>query len=743
MKISNKKIKQIKRLAQSDSPDAIAKKMKLHVNDVNVVLAKVARKRHTNTGDTDRLGALLFWALAFLFASASHITRSELYSFADLPQQLYIQNFILAMVVLFFYWKWKVGEWQFIISPFNLPVLLFSLWAMVSVFYAQTQYEGLIRLLHLLAATILFFLIINGIDRAEKVRKILFSLIITGTITAIIGIIQELFEPDWFFQVIKPAATFGNKNMAAQVVVIILPLALTFALAAKQKSLYWLFSVISALIIVFIIYTQTRAAWLAVLIEFLVLGGFLAKDYFLSRNITYLTSAKYSAFGISFLFVMLMMNVSADGFGWQFYRASKFIDTNYSLNREIVKDKSATVRLSIWANTLEMIYDRPLQGVGLGNHKVFYPAYHRKSVIEKTFSERSQLSNVHNDYLQILAELGVIGFIFFFWILLVGLRVVWKSMTLVEHGEKRFMIIGITAAITGFLVTAMFSFPLQRAIPPIFFMGLTGMVAVLYSEMNPSFKVIRAKWVLMGLFISAVSICGMIWLINYNRYNGDKYFYSAQLSASANRWNEAIKEAKFSLEAFPYRKKTLSYLGRYLIEAGQPQKAVPVLEEVLQEYPYLINAYLNLGLANARIKNFVEAEKYYNKALEIKPDYTRAYTNLANLYFLNNLSEKGYASLKKAADVNPKNPDIYMVRGFHQAKEKRYNEAALSFANAVKYDQNRAEAHMNLGLTYYQYLGEPEKAVVHLERALQLNQHLKYAQEIKTIIAQLKVKLKK
>ena len=61
-------------------------------------------------------------------------------------------------------------------------------------------------------------------------------------------------------------------------------------------------------------------------------------------------------------------------------------------------------------NALAMAADRFPVGVGLGQFAVVYPLYHRAAEIDWTFGEEFQLERAHNDHLQILAELGVVGF---------------------------------------------------------------------------------------------------------------------------------------------------------------------------------------------------------------------------------------------------------------------------------------------------------------------------------------------
>ncbi|MBG6111872.1 tetratricopeptide (TPR) repeat protein [Flavobacterium sp. CG_23.5] len=54
-----------------------------------------------------------------------------------------------------------------------------------------------------------------------------------------------------------------------------------------------------------------------------------------------------------------------------------------------------------------------------------------------------------------------------------------------------------------------------------------------------------------------------------------------------------------------------------------------LIAEVLTKNPNDADLTFNLGVISGNAKNYVDAEKYYKRAIEIKPDYINAYLNLA------------------------------------------------------------------------------------------------------------------
>ena len=72
---------------------------------------------------------------------------------------------------------------------------------------------------------------------------------------------------------------------------------------------------------------------------------------------------------------------------------------------------SSQQRPLVWKDTLKIAADFPLLGTGLGTFKAIFPKY-------KTFGSQSIYLYPENDYLQLLSETGIIGFLIAFWGLL-------------------------------------------------------------------------------------------------------------------------------------------------------------------------------------------------------------------------------------------------------------------------------------------------------------------------------------
>lgn len=113
-----------------------------------------------------------------------------------------------------------------------------------------------------------------------------------------------------------------------------------------------------------------------------------------------------------------------------------------------------SVRGEIWENTWTMIRHNPLMGVGLGAYETAYPIYARENGTQGVTAE------AHNDYLQILADAGVIGAMLALWF-------IWALFRAIARGVRSpdplmaAIALGGGAGLFGLLVHSLFDFNLH------------------------------------------------------------------------------------------------------------------------------------------------------------------------------------------------------------------------------------------------------------------------------------------
>ena len=534
------------------------------------------------------------------------------YDFAYLPKAVAIQVGVMLLLVV-----WLIRNFDDLRvakTPLNLPVLAFILWSLASLIWAHNRYEVFVRWSQWAACALAFFLVVNNFDK-KKCVQLLNAVVVVGFLTAIVGIIQHLFKVDWIEQAAPPAAMFANRNMAAQVVVAALPLALL--IPGNTKKPYFIFLIVFPML-AFVYFTKSKSAWIAIAAE-IVAFVFI---YLVYRNKR--SAAAYFTGMVAMMVVLV---------GIYLYIATGILATG-----------SPEPRIAIWKNTVEMIKEKPVFGYGLGNHKIFYPLFHRKVVVEKLFSEETQLENVHNDFLQTGAELGIVGLIILGWAGFLILRIARKY--------KELPVFAVVVAITGVLVNAFFSFSFQRAIPPYFLMIF---VAVLSVWSIKGYVTVRIPPVLITVPCALlIALSGF----HYQNAKSDRLFWFLDSLERMGAWRGVIDVGEQAQKYNPYRAQIQGFLGRAYVQIKDPEKGVAYLEQMTSAYPYKMNSLLNLGVGYAAIGDYEKAIRTYKKVLLIKPDHLKAHNNLGVVYLKQNDLDRAAKKFKIAAKLDPLNEQV-------------------------------------------------------------------------------------
>ena len=121
----------------------------------------------------------------------------------------------------------------------------------------------------------MFLLGVQIIQNEKNLSTVIHLTILGGLITAAIGIAQYLFNINVVPQTSFPSSTFGNGNMAGQVMVLIAVLPLYFLFKEKQTTgKIWFYALALTVLFTYTFYTRTRAVWLACFLEIFLVSVF-------------------------------------------------------------------------------------------------------------------------------------------------------------------------------------------------------------------------------------------------------------------------------------------------------------------------------------------------------------------------------------------------------------------------------------------------------------------------------------
>ena len=113
-----------------------------------------------------------------------------------------------------------------------------------------------------------------------------------------------------------------------------------------------------------------------------------------------------------------------------------------------------------------------------------------------------------------------------------------------------------------------------------------------------------------------------------------------------------------------------------------------------------------------------EAIPYFQRALELKPDYVEAYSNLASCLLRMGRVNEAITQFQKALELKPDSIEIHNNFGYCLLRIGRVDEAITQFQKSLEIQQNFS-AYYDLGRAFY--LKEmPAEAIASYQRAIEL-----------------------
>jgi O-antigen ligase len=130
----------------------------------------------------------------------------------------------------------------------------------------------------------------------------------------------------------------------------------------------------------------------------------------------------------------------------------------------------------IWRDTAAMIRDRWALGVGLGAYQTAYPIY-------SSHDEALVVGQAHNDYLQIMADAGILGAVIALWFIFLVAR---DALRAARHSSRVMSgtALGAAGGMFALFVHSLFDFNLQIPSNALLFLVLTSVVSQIASAAN-------------------------------------------------------------------------------------------------------------------------------------------------------------------------------------------------------------------------------------------------------------------
>jgi O-antigen ligase len=598
----------------------------------------------------------VLWPLVFLAPLAPGLPRTS-HGFAW-RQEVVIGSLLVITLILLVRKSLACRNWSGKLQRSEigilLPLALFVLWSVASLLWATAWLHTLHYNLSW-GLYVMSFLVMIQVTRKPKLLCVsLGSLAIVLTIISIASAIEfwstspELYQ----FGLLLRRSTGLGEPLAVAV-----PMFTVLAVTLRKKNAAIVCGAAAVLSWLAVLQTLERAPLLGLGAATLVIAGGLVvrKDFRPKRP-------RRGWVLVGLLIATTIFQTMAPGVSSSFHR---FQDWQQH-------DPNTQVRLLVWAISFEMLRDNPVHGVGANNFEIAYPASRAQ------FSARQPNSNLiglqeellaersHNEYVQILAELGIVGFLFF---ILFCAALIWLAAKALRSARNP-LALGAVGSLTAFAVSSGASSISFRWLGSGLLFFLAASIIIRFSSVGTDQKSIWhlppavAQGAMAGglalalLGLSVMSVLGVSstlrgmalaqaasaslhrsaeddrterlfrLALRWNPYDGPTHFEFGSWLDGKRRHREAIDHFRFATEHGFNSSICYASLAKAEAAAGENVRAQQTLATAVQIFPRSIFLRVRHAIALAEIGKAKESASEYAVALQTDRPAARGWRQL-------------------------------------------------------------------------------------------------------------------
>ncbi len=371
-------------------------------------------------------------------------------------------TFFGFLVFSYFLKKVVKRESPFVNTPLTLPFLFFLAVAFISIFNTVSLSESWHGITKILKSGLIFLIYAEAIADIRHLKRIVFSLACGVLIVSIDGLWQLKFGWDFvrgeavqssLIKLARPTGPFPNPNVMGIYLGIISPLIIGLTLYFyKGKDLfYWGFVSVLASLGIYI--TFSRGSGLGLFFSVLFLAVMRRHKVILTVLLVVL---------LVFPFLM-PKNIKS----WA--KMSNYNPLVFLLNQD---------RISMYMNTMNMVSQHPVIGVGVNTYSRNYGKYKLQKWEEYAHTEESAYAQ--NNFFQMAGEVGLLGLGLFFWLLWVLFAQLFRYYKNSKEGYLRVFSLSLIAAFISFLINGLTESSLYYSRVSMMFWLFVGMALSLY-----------------------------------------------------------------------------------------------------------------------------------------------------------------------------------------------------------------------------------------------------------------------
>jgi protein O-GlcNAc transferase len=205
-----------------------------------------------------------------------------------------------------------------------------------------------------------------------------------------------------------------------------------------------------------------------------------------------------------------------------------------------------------------------------------------------------------------------------------------------------------------------------------------------------------------------------------DRESTNELFVKAHDFHNAGDGNKALAILREIVRRDPFNAEAFSNIGLLLYEMREYEKAIESYRQSISINPGLAEVHCNLGTALLSKGAFTEAEKAFNNALALKKGFLVALLGLGSAKQASGQLEDARGYYIDALRSKPDDATAHYRLGIIMREWDRLDMAEVCFRNAIRFKPDHREAYMGLGETL-QAAGLIEESEGYLKKTIELD----------------------
>jgi len=615
---------------------------------------------------------ILLFLLKILLIIVSLFAYKYVYNFR-LNQEAGLKLLILVITTI---WFLRIFYNEQIIlrkSKLDLSMILFALVLLLSLFFSKSKIVSFQELILFLSYIIIFFLITNHVKNNKDFNAFIYLFFIIAFLVSTYTLVQYYGFDPYLSDLHRLSSTIGQKNWISNYIAIIFPIAFSYFLLEINKKIKYIYFLLLTILYVTLLICQSRGIWISIGLT-LILATFIIIKFKLWELFK-----KNKQWLVCLLFVFLIITVTYSTENP--LNKSRLTVAERAVSTFDKYDPSINNRLLIWRTTLEMIKDYPVIGSGIGTFRMNY-LKHQAGILDENphyIKYSNNAGEAHNEYLQMWAEIGIIGLGIFLIIIILIYSQFWKFFKKVQNAQKKIIGCGLILGISCYLFHSLFTFPLHVPALASTFFVIVGLGMVYINKFNLSEIKIKTDIdnFTIKFFLNIFFITLMIVTINclaIKPYIAELYYFTGIRHNVNKNYTQSLPNFEYAAQLDPYNGRNLHALGTTYNNLKMYDKADDILQKA-KKYIVDVNTYRNLGLVYTQTAQNKKAEEEFKQAIFLDPKFYKAYNDLASLYVYQKEYEKAIEQWERAInlgfDFEEKYIFLYYIGMAYQRMDKQ------------------------------------------------------------------------